>query len=100
MDRAKKHLYCDALLHTDRLTYSHPNLDAYAEQHAASHLHGLSDSHSTAHMDGIAHAHTDYPAPNMDSLADAYTAPDAHSHIHSNPHGDRSTLSLILQPLR
>jgi hypothetical protein len=80
VDRAAEHLYCHALLHTDRLPHAHPDLDAHAEQHTASHLYCVSDTHAAPHLDGLAHAYASHPTPDMDFFLNAYTD-HAQSHL-------------------
>jgi hypothetical protein len=102
VDRAEEHLYCHALLHSNSLPHSHPNLDAYAEQHAASHLYCFPDSHAASHnnfnthknsasyVDSLPDAHPRYTEPHLDFIADAHAAfhaypiLDSHTHLHAN----------------
>ena len=102
MDRTKKHLYRDALLHSNRFAHPHPDLDAHTEQYTAPHLHSLPDpdaaSHNNSnthayfacHVDSLPYAYACNTESNMDSLADAYTA--SHADLYINTHGKRNTL--------
>ncbi len=90
MDRAKKHVYCHALAHADRLPYADPDLDAYAKQHATPHLHGLPDPDAASH--GFPHSHA-YSAAHVDGLPDPHAASHAYAYLHA--YGEPSALTFV-----